>query len=375
MRVRGTLAPRGVLGMLALVAMIESFIARVDQELFTTSIAQSWRATGQAARREAKNCDILCFGDSAVKFGLSPRLIEAATGRKAYNLAPYGGPPAASYLLLRRALEGGARPSAVIIDAMPHLLAARPAHHLRPWQEIASLRECVDLGWASRDPEFFVALALGRFFASYRDRMEIRENVKFAIRGLAYSGIITYWVTPNRRNWWLNRGGELQAENPKFADDGSTDRPALLPEQWHCDPATVGYLERMLSLCEAHHIAVFWLLPPISPTPQRERVSRGLDRQYDEVARQVLRQHSSVTVIDARASHYDRSAFMDPVHLTRKGNSTLTLEVAGVLRRSPTERSQWMELPDYRAADGDGTLEDLDQSRVAIMQALGARMR
>jgi hypothetical protein len=39
---------------------------------------------------------VLAFGDSIVKFGFVPRVIEAEAGLSAYNLATDGGPPALS---------------------------------------------------------------------------------------------------------------------------------------------------------------------------------------------------------------------------------------------------------------------------------------
>jgi len=69
---------------------------------------------GRRTRRVAH--DVLCFGDSQMKFGIAPHVVAARTGRPAYNLAIVGGQPPASYFLLRRALEAGARPSAVLFD-------------------------------------------------------------------------------------------------------------------------------------------------------------------------------------------------------------------------------------------------------------------
>jgi hypothetical protein len=367
--------PSGVLGFLVFIAFVEVTIARNDREWFTTSMIQSWRATGQAAKREAKKCDVLLFGDSAIKFDVSPHVIESETGLRAYNLAPYGGPPPASYLLLRRALDAGSRPKAVVVDAMPHLLAASPAQLLRPWQEIASARECFDLGCSTRDRDFFTSLVLGRLLPSYRDRAEIRESVRLAFEGRSLRAIIGDWVAPNRRNWRLNRGGELRADNPEFGDDGSFDRPNFTPERWSCDPAAAAYWDRFLSLCEDRGIAVYWLFPPISPTPQRERLRSGLDARYDDFARRVLSLHPGVRVLDARSSRYDRSAFTDPVHLTRRGAVALTLDIAPFLRAPATDVPLWNTLPAFRARPGGEGLEDLQQSRVAALGNRGLLVR
>src|SRR3954447_9395190 len=77
--------PWGFLGMLGLMALVELALAR-------HGLAPSnWRASGRAASGKAVGCEVLCFGDSQVKLGLLPRVIEQRLGRPAYNLAIVGG--------------------------------------------------------------------------------------------------------------------------------------------------------------------------------------------------------------------------------------------------------------------------------------------
>ena len=44
---------------------------------FTTVWADDWRCAARAATRQAKGRDVLCLGDSLVKFGVLPKVIEA----------------------------------------------------------------------------------------------------------------------------------------------------------------------------------------------------------------------------------------------------------------------------------------------------------
>ena len=78
-----------------------------------------WAYGGRAASRRAPDAEILCFGDSMIKFGMAPRVLEDRLGRRAFNLALYAGSPTASYFLLRRPLESGAKPAAVLVDFQP----------------------------------------------------------------------------------------------------------------------------------------------------------------------------------------------------------------------------------------------------------------
>ena len=82
--------PRGLLGMLALIAAVEGSLAahRAD---FATPWGEDWRFSAWAAREKSPGCDVLCFGDSLVKYGVVPKVIEARTGLRSYNLATSGG--------------------------------------------------------------------------------------------------------------------------------------------------------------------------------------------------------------------------------------------------------------------------------------------
>src|SRR5690349_13984720 len=108
-----------MLGMLALVAAAELLVARGAERL-TTPVCWDWIQAGRAARREARGCRVLAFGDSLIKCGVAPAVIEGRLGGRAHNLAVGGGLPPADYFLLRRALAAGARPRAVLIGHIPH---------------------------------------------------------------------------------------------------------------------------------------------------------------------------------------------------------------------------------------------------------------
>src|SRR5262249_35519035 len=107
--------PWGLLGMVGLIIAVESFVARHDLD-FTPWGSAAWSASPEAARREAPSCEVLCFGDSLVKLGVLPRVIEGVTGKRAYNLSICAAQAPASYFLLRRGLEAGAKPSAILVD-------------------------------------------------------------------------------------------------------------------------------------------------------------------------------------------------------------------------------------------------------------------
>ena len=95
-----------LLGMIALIAAVEGSLAahRID---FATPWTEDWRFSAWAAREKSPGCDVLCFGDSLVKYGVMPRVIEARTGLKSYNLATSGGTMPTAFFLFRQALDAG----------------------------------------------------------------------------------------------------------------------------------------------------------------------------------------------------------------------------------------------------------------------------
>ncbi len=78
--------PVGLLGMLVLVAGVEGLVAshRLD---VTSPATLTWSLSAEAARREARECRVLCFGESLMKHGLLPGVLEARLGGRAFNLA------------------------------------------------------------------------------------------------------------------------------------------------------------------------------------------------------------------------------------------------------------------------------------------------
>jgi hypothetical protein len=137
-------APLGLIGMTVLVVAVESWLSSHSLELSQDRTLFEWRATGIAARgEEVKRSEVLCFGDSLVKYGIYPPILEASLGRSAFNLAVQGCPPPVSYFLLRRALDGGARPKAVIVDVHAMVLPSRPDQTVACWPEFLTEPELV----------------------------------------------------------------------------------------------------------------------------------------------------------------------------------------------------------------------------------------
>ena len=361
--------PIGVLGMLALICGVESTIMRYDFDL-TTLVASNWQIEGKAPARYAAKTEILCFGDSMVKFGVQPRVLGPSLGRSVYNFALYCGPPQTSYYQLQRAFQTGAKPAAVLVDFQPEILMCDAMRVTsRTFPEILGFPELFDLCWTAGDFDHLAEFFAARLLPSSRKRFEIRAAFTAAISGQSAS--LRDRLIAVKRNWKVNGGAEVLSKNPYFhgevPDTGAY--PSMFWTPWNANKLSVVYLERFLNLAAEHQVPVFWLLQPNAPEVHNRREQTGYDAQYESFVRGYLEHYPQLTIIDGRHVRYPSSFFTDPVHLDRSGSTAYSLGIADVLRpflESGKVASRWEKLPDRRERADEVALEDHGQSAVAI---------
>jgi hypothetical protein len=350
--------------MLGLIAAIETGVAR-DVLDFSDPVSLSWQLAARAARDDAPGRAVLCVGDSLVKHGMIPKVIAARSGHDAVNLAVARGSAVATFFLLRRALEAGARPSAVVLDFKPSVLVGGPRFNLRYWQEVLTPREGLDLASSAGSPSLFFETAVGWLLPSFRSRHEICSNLRAALRGEADA--LRAINRTCRRNWTLNDGANVASKNPAFTGVvGPDDDKKLLTHIFHCHRVNAGYIRRLFALAGSRGIRVYWLLPPLSPQLQAHRERAGAEAGYVRFVRSLQARYPDVTVLDGRHSGYDHTLFVDASHLDGQGAYTLSRDVADVLRRDLAGAgpgSRWVDLPAYRACPVEVALEDVEQSR------------
>jgi hypothetical protein len=357
--------PWGLLGTLVLVAVVERFSARHDLEL-STILTRNTRFAVQGAEREAAECEVLCFGDSQVKLGVDPKVLEDSLHVRAFNLAILSAPPPASYFLLRRALEAGARPSALLVGHMT--LVGDPRLKAPQLPEFVGLRESLDLAWRTRDAGFFASLMLARLLPAVRARETIRATILASLQGRAGStreAALSQW-----KDWRSHRGAHLAPKNPLFQGHMEPQLEAdLYSRQWVVTPLYAAYFRRFLDLAASRDIPVFWLLAPLTPEAQSRREALGLDALHTRNVRAFQARHPNLFVVDARHSGYPHTVFIDSCHLDAEGAHRLTSEIAAILGRHrgvAPRGSRWIEVAAYReptlqiaARDGQPSREDV----------------
>ena len=356
--------PAGLVGMLALVAVAEGSLRRRELEI-VLPWSLDWRVHGENAVGLSEGCDLLIFGDSVAKFGLIPDLIDGERGGRSYNLALCNGQATTSYFLLRRLIDSGTRPKAVVIDFTPHMLARGPNLNDRNWPELLSVSEALELARETRDADLFGRVIAAENLDSIRLRGELRDLIADSLAGVRYRH--GYGTLRYLRNWRVNRGANLMPPIP-FEGDPATWHRENMPG-WAVDGTNLVYLDRFLRLAGREGIQVYWLLAPPSEGLQRGLEADGIDADHERFVRAVASQHAQVSVLDARHAHYPQEAHAgDPLHPSLAGAITLSVDVGRAIRDAEAAEvaPSWIVLPRYRPLESRVKLEDVEDSRLAV---------
>jgi hypothetical protein len=364
--------------MLGLVLAVELYVTRQNRDLCNTWAA-AWSWSRQAADREAKRSEILCFGDSLVLHGVVPNVIERRLNRRAYNLAVFKGQGPSDYFLLRRALAAGARPAAVLVDG--ELLVEDPLELSRLWPELATFRDLGELAWAARSPYFFTDMAVAKLLPTYKARWEIRTCVVSALDGQAQP--FRTEIRPRLRNAGLNRGAQVLpvAQQPTGPDPRLEDLKRYRPSSWEGHPINLRFVDQFLALAASRGIPVYWLLPPYHPMVQLRREQCGWDPGYMAYLAGLQARFPNLVVIDGRHAGYEPAVLHDLTHLNRIGAVAFSEAVAGVLAERPGDGRgpgpRWVKIPEYRESTDARAVEDVLASVEAIKQrySSGPRVR
>jgi len=317
--------PLGLLGALVLIAVVETGIVRFQCDT-PTPATMSWRLSGQAATREAVGCDVLIFGDSLVKHGLNVREFQRISGLKAYNLSVCACQSPANVVLLRRALNAGAKPKAVILEAAPDLMAGKPVANARNWPELLSPLEALTLACRVRDAELGGRILLAQALPSYRARLEIR---KLIVPPKGFDLLSRSESLRLAAHWTAERGSNVAGGHGAF--DGTVteeEQKTLLSDRFWCDRNNRRHLTAFLDEARARRIAVYWLLPPVSPAVQTRRDASGAEAKHLAFVEGLTSRYPNVTILNFQHAGFSATDFVDPRHMTGDAAIRLTRQVA-----------------------------------------------
>jgi hypothetical protein len=332
-----------LLGALALLWAIEGAVSR---SRWTGPLTWSWRSAREVvAGAQVRQSRVLLFGDSQVKVGLQADRLGRRLGGTAYNLAVLRAQPAASATLLRRALEAGARPEAVVLDAFPGLLTDHPRMNGAEWAELLDARGWRDLLREAPDP-MLVARAVAHGLVPSADaRWSIRPAVLAALAGTASPSRLAVERADRERDRGsivVHASGTPLVEALPPLPPGAGGRAGW----WKVRPEHLAALRRFCALAAAHDIRVYWLWPTHSPAMQARREALGLDAPFEATVRRLQAEFPNLAVLDVRHAGLDAADFYDPGHLNGRGAAALTDAVAIALRADREARTpgRWLAL-------------------------------
>jgi hypothetical protein len=360
-----------VTGAVVLLFIIECTIERHSIEL-TDPVSLSWRFSAQTTETDAPRSQVLCLGDSLLKHGLIPSIFAGDSSLRPVNLAAAQGSTLLAFSLLQRALDSGAQPRALIVNAKPAVLLGGPEVNERAWQEVMTLRDAIELIRITRNPPLVASTIVGRLLGSLRSRRQIRSSIAAALRGetpqiAAINPVL--W-----RNWSQNAGANVaSAASPFGGTVTDAVRRELYTDLFYVDPANAQAIERILDIAAHRKIPIYWVLFPLSPELQALRDQSGADQEHDLFLTSLAARHpGQLTVLDARHAGYPAHYFVDATHLNRRGalemSHSIGAEFARSSRQKPRTTSphlEWIALdpPSMRAGKPNDRLEDLDESK------------
>ncbi len=364
------IVPTGFLGMLILVALVETAVSLAGSR-FLDIVPFGWTFSAGAASKKTVGADILFLGDSLVKHGLSPRVFREVTGRSAYNLAAPASTAPMTYTLYRRAVDAGAHPSVIVFDLKPSLQVGGLEYNVRNFSQVMSFRELFGVCRAVRFRGAVTELMVNSVLGSYRCRHEIRGAIFAALAG-KNSPYLNYNIL-SERNFQVNDGVNIATPKPTY--NGTVTEPEhahLISKGFFANRLNVDYTHRLLTLAGEQRTRTYLVLPPFVADLTERRRQTGAELKYEAYVRSLQDRFPRLTVLDARASGYPYSVFIDPIHLDLRGTLALSDDVAQILRedlkqvdpmRAP---KRWIKLPAYRPRPIPPDLEDVELSRARI---------
>jgi hypothetical protein len=275
-------------------------------------------------------------------------------------------------MLLRRAIESGARPSVVLVEFHPLSMNGDAWHTAAFWPDLLDTRETIELASSMRDARFFAAMTLARALPSLKDRHELRNAIVAALRGEPRTARLS--VLALMRNLNKNRGSMIV---PPLAEAGNRALPAediaTASVAWSCNAFNERYVRDFLALARAHGTAVVWLLPPVSPALQDLRDRSGRDAAYKAFVAGWLAREPRLVVVDGTRAGLDSRHFIDGQHLNRDGAALWTRAIETTFRevaRGEAVERRWVRASTSydKFAPGGRALEDYGDSYRAIQR-------
>lgn|GEM_PF-3180928 len=290
----------------------------------------------EIVQRQAPRIQIM--GDS-VSAALRPPVIASQIGCPPEEIANYSLPgtsPLFAYFTLRREIEAGRIPKAIVFA--PH-----PGHFSTPMFErllgrFATTREAWDYARAGAklDDMLFGGVCRLSYTMRYREELYgvvLQGDREFfhTLKTPAVSLAITEAGLPKPEE-------PAEGSGPTFREG---ELPGPLLAGFSVDPLCGKFVERFLDLAEAHQIQVLWVsMPGIGVLHQRWERNGDLPR-FQAYLEGLAQRHRNLTLLHPSVDPWPDRYFSDPRHFNHAGawrlSEQLGQELAAHLRTHPLQ--------------------------------------
>jgi len=276
-----------------------------------------WRLYETTSQRP----DVVFLGCSYEVHAINPAVVDAELSQvhgrtlRSINLAASASSLLTEYLMVRRLLDRGARPSIVYLGVTPNAADT----WLHPWliNGLKALGDWRDLALAAKGGSYLLAQAVPRsLFQSYHQWDDWRIIAERIILGAAIHPKTA--LTRYDTGWAEWRGRRIQSTSENQSDASPPSDPARLAP----DNINGIALRRAIELLRAHGVAVRLVELPLS-THAAAFADPSRNPDYQRFI-QTLVQQTGVTLIRPPEGIVTDADYWDDVHVTAQGAARIS---------------------------------------------------
>ena len=143
---------------------------------------------------------------------------------------------------------------------------------------------------------------------------------------------------------------------------------------WRPAAANLKYTRRLLDLARQRGIAVYWIMPTISPAQQALRLRLGMDVDFEAFVRQMQAEFPEFVVLDVRRAAGIERFSATPATSTAAACAALSTALAETIAAHP-HPGDWLALSPRIASPEADAVEDIAALCIAVGLTPGRAVR
>ena len=272
---------------------------------------------------ESGSLDVLFMGSSHFLSGIDPAVIDSVSGLTSYNMARVGLRPASAFVLLSEVLQTQS-PRVLVLDIFHRTFVGAGYNHLYDfgYTDMGGDKPTFALEHFSLSEQirlFFPAYTYRSNLPKLRPLLGLRSD-KSDWEQYHYKGYIEHPETVSERKLQQN-----EFVNYEFSESS-------------IEPASISFLDKLLTLCEKKGIRVIWVSTPIPEICLNGiKNPEEIDTYFNELSDSRNIPYLNYNSPDLRqlAEFADLEDFSDDDHLNTAGAIKLSASIGQYLKTSP----------------------------------------